>query len=340
MENRKRTIAKKNVESGNEHKTTSGRLIAAKKFEGQIICKCGAGCCQKIDVLRQKEIFDNFYKTSNWTQKTLLIRGTVKKIPVAPKFDPIIPQKVRQNFQYSLENADGVSHKVCRDFYIKCLNLTPSRIERALKSMIKNPSAAETRGRGPPANKTSEQDRSKVINFINLFPKYESHYSRKKSSKKFLHPNLNLNKLFDEYKNSCEFKNEHPVSHYVFSEIFNNNFNLGFKRCHTDTCKTCDNLQCSLKASGVEEEIAEIKRKQLEHIDSVEKLHKEFKQDVNNAERNGTSIVLTFDLQKTLETPALTTSVAFYKRQLWTYNLCVYDEVNKKGKYYIFIFNS
>lgn len=43
----------------------------------------------------------------------------------------------------------------------------------------------------------------------------------------------------------------------------------------------------------------------------------------------------TFDLQKTLETPSLSTSVAYYRRQLWTYNLCIYDEVSEKGYMYM-----
>lgn len=66
----------------------------------------------------------------------------------------------------------------------------------------------------------------------------------------------------------------------------------------------------------------------------METIKSEFKKDVENAAENR-SCVLTFDLQKTLETPSLTTSVAYYKRQLWTYNLCIYDEIKKIGYMYV-----
>lgn len=57
-----------------------------------------------------------------------------------------------------------------------------------------------------------------------------------------------------------------------------------------------------------------------------------FVADVENAsKRDGEVVVPTFDLQKTLETPSLITSVAFYKRQLWTYNLCIYNESKRQG---------
>lgn len=72
------------------------------------------------------------------------------------------------------------------------------------------------------------------------------------------------------------------------------------------------------------------------HLDLVCKRNAIFTADVKAAEESdGQTLVLTFDLQKALETPLLTTSVAFYKRQLWTYNLCIYDEVHKTAYMYV-----
>jgi hypothetical protein len=50
---------------------------------------------------------------------------------------------------------------------------------------------------------------------------------------------------------------------------------------------------------------------------------------------NGTKAVLTFNLQKTLLTPMLSTGSAYYKRQLWTYNLGIHDDVAGIGYIYV-----
>lgn len=72
------------------------------------------------------------------------------------------------------------------------------------------------------------------------------------------------------------------------------------------------------------------------HQICVEEKKLAFQADLDEAKgSNGEVELFTFDLQKTLETPSLSTSVAYYKRQLWTYNLCIYNEVTGQAYMYM-----
>lgn len=277
----------------------------------------------------------------NWEQKTQFLRGNIKRQAVKTKKSkcfPLIALKNREfNQMYSLVDAKGIHQNVCRDFFMKCLQVTSGRIHLALKSISTNPTGAEKRGKGTNPRKTSEADKQVVRDFIESIPKYESHYGRADSQRKYLHHNLTKAKLYRKYKNEREFKNLSFVSRFIFREIFNQDFNLSFKRRHTDTCRTCDEIVTSLKSNLLTDTAkAKLRQRMLTHKDLVYKTNARFALDVKEAiESNEEVVVLTFDLQKTLETPSLTASDAFYKRQLWTYNLCIYDEVKKKGYMYM-----
>lgn len=335
----KKAIAKQNVEKGRERITKSGRKIAGKTFQSQAICICSRECPIKIlvDVIRQKEIFDAYYNDASWSQKTLLIQSSVKTKNVQRKRSdifPIMPMKKRNvTCEYNLLDSAGNVQQVCRNFFMNCLQVSMTRIHSALNMAKTNPSARENRGRTAPANKTTEDMKSTVIKFIESIPAYQSHYGRAKSQKKYLHHNLNIVKLYREYKRVMEFRQQNSVSEYVFRGIFNTEFNLSFKRRHSDTCKTCDGFQTSLSSSIVPFDVKDSFVKQRDiHMKLVESTNANFRKDVIDAIGSmAKTVVLTFDLQKTLETPSITTSIAFYRRQLWTYNFCIYDEVNKRG---------
>jgi hypothetical protein len=51
----------------------------------------------------------------------------------------------------------------------------------------------------------------------------------------------------------------------------------------------------------------------------------------SEAKCDQTKKVLVFDLQKTLPTPSLSTSVAYYKHQMWMFNLGIHDAVTATG---------
>lgn len=60
------------------------------------------------------------------------------------------------------------------------------------------------------------------------------------------------------------------------------------------------------------------------HLELAESLYEEKRKD-KNSKLNRITIIACFDLQKCLPTPFLLSGIGFYKRQLWTYNLTVFQ---------------
>lgn len=50
-------------------------------------------------------------------------------------------------------------------------------------------------------------------------------------------------------------------------------------------------------------------------------------------------VTITFDLQKTFPTPKLPTGLAYYRRQLWVYNLGIQAFQNEDDKVYMFMWH-
>ena len=165
---------------------------------------------------------------------------------------------------------------------------------------------------------------------ISCFPKYASHYSRKDNpNRQYLSENLSIGKMFQLYPEKCQDLQIQPVKEWCYRRIFVTDFNLSFHRPHTDTCKKCDAFNVKIEAMEDDREKATLQAQWELHQRKAEKAQDQLKIDIAlNASEVDT---FTFDLQKTMPTPALTTSVAYYKKQLWTYNLgvhsCTSDDV-------------
>lgn len=330
---------KKKVEMGKEHITKSGSVIAAKVFRGQLVC-CKNNCAVKIDIVRQQEIFSNYYNSLEWNTKTMFIRSCVSRNECAQanSSNPIVSSHTKKyTYNYAFLSDSGETINVCKEFFQKCLQVTSNRVYRALDSTTVNPSAKDQRGRRPSPKKTRQADMNVLIEYIKRFPRYKSHYGRASSDREYLSPHLNIIKMYREYKIICDSRNIPILSEYIFREAFNKKFNLSFKTPKIDTCKTCDVIQTKLSADDLTYEEREIElANKGKHDEDVTQTKLNFLDDINMArDSNGEIQCITFDLEKTLETPSLSTSAAYYSRKLWTYNLCVYDEVEKKAHMYI-----
>lgn len=209
------------------------------------------------------------------------------------------------------------------------------RVRTCISKANQNPNATEQRGRSTPRNKTDERDLHFVRDFINRFPKYESHYGRSESMKMYLAPNLNMTKIYKEYQLVCDFQNRKALSIKIFRRVFNNDFQLSFKRRKTDTCRICDELKINISSAKFDDK-TKLEGDREKHYDDVARMKKCFNYDVTfSKDQEHKTACLTFYLQKTLETPSLSTNVCYYKRQLWTYNLCIYDEAKKQAFMYV-----
>lgn len=132
----------------------------------------------------------------------------------------------------------------------------------------------------------------------------------------------------------CRKKN--VLSEWLFRHKFNTNFNLSFHKLKVDTCRKCDKIAAKIKSVDTPNASETLLNERSEHLKIVDKTRKDFDECIERARfPKEKTEVLTFDLQRALETPRISTSEAFYKRQLWVYNLCVFDEVRKTGYMYV-----
>lgn len=152
--------------------------------------------------------------------------------------------------------------------------------------------------------------------FIILFPTYESHHRAASTNKKYLKPQINIRRMYREYVLNCSLeKKVKCLPKWKFRDIFNTEFNLSFGRLKIDTCQECDRIKVLLDSDISVERHAKLTKIREKHFAINSKIKKNSRMCCCVAEaKNPESklVVLVFDLQRALEVPSITTSVAFY----------------------------
>ncbi|KAK9731610.1 hypothetical protein QE152_g13466 [Popillia japonica] len=95
----------------------------------------------------------------------------------------------------------------------------------------------DKRGKHVPANKLVAENDTFMRHHITSF-KMESHYCRKKSTKKYLDSALNITIMHRMYVDLCSASSRKPVSLEKYRLVFNE-YNLGFFKPKKDQCKRC-----------------------------------------------------------------------------------------------------
>ncbi|KAG8173045.1 hypothetical protein JTE90_022840 [Oedothorax gibbosus] len=133
-------------------------------------------------------------------------------------------------------------------------------------------------------NKIPDNKMKKVMDHINSFPRYISHYCRRDTQSHYLGAELNLQKIYNLYENTMK-ENELPVSFSTYKKHFYANFNLRFQKPKKDTCLKCDKFNAQIK--GLTGEVADsLREEHSNHTQKAETLRDQMKKDLESAKEN------------------------------------------------------
>ena len=191
------------------------------------------------------------------------------------------------------------------------LQISLSKIDQILVQIKAGNSAPRSSQRGKHdkrPNKISPEQLQAAMEHIGSFPCEMSHYSRtNNTSRVYLSSQLSISMMHRLYKVWAEEQQKVTISARAYRDVFNEKFNYGFGKPRSDACAQCDGID----ASEEHELCAEAAFDQ-QNIDRL------------MAQKNDDVHYITFDLQKTLPLPRISTGLAFYLHQLWLYNFCIH----------------
>ncbi|KAJ8946649.1 hypothetical protein NQ314_008821 [Rhamnusium bicolor] len=149
-----------------------------------------------------------------------------------------------------------MKQRVCQKYFLNTLDISQTTIRNTLRKrqdggMVES----DKRGKHVSVNKLSDEMRIAIRNHIQRFPCLESHYSRNRSKKKYLGGELNISRMYSLFKDEClekDIREEEIPKQWVYTDIFNTEFNLSFKAPATDTCDLCDEFIIKLKEANLQ----------------------------------------------------------------------------------------
>ena len=127
------------------------------------------------------------------------------------------------------------------------------------------------------------------------------------------------------YLHRCDENGWPRVPESTYRKVFCEDFNLAFGCPRTDTCKTCDELKIKLADASTDEERESLTALKTQHQQMAEDAYERLRQDTQLAQAESHTLVISFDMQQNLPTPLIHTSLVYYLRKLWAFNLGIHN---------------
>lgn len=324
--------------NGKKHISLKGK---EKKSRADITVSCGPTCKRKcttkVSMEQRKVINAAFWSVGNSSRQWDFISRVVTATPVGRRTNAIEDAvNFYRKFSYSYHFlVNGVKVQVCQTMFLKTLNISAMRVRIAMKKMMNRDGviSPDKRGKLRKKSRLHPSVRASVINHVNLFPTYESHYTRRRSKKRYLDEKLNVRKMHRNYKAGRTNDMPHTATQRQYEDIFRKEFKhkLGFYKPKKDQCGAC----LSWKNRPDHQKTEDARLSHEKHLANKAEARAVKDSDIALGEANEKVCVATFDLQKVFFCPHGENSEFIFKRKLRCYNLSFFQSVKKKGYCYV-----
>lgn len=322
----KQKIAKRKLASGEEYISPyTKKVMPAKKMRGVcsgIACKTRSLQCDAVTETLRQSIFQEYYSLASLhLQREFILRH----VESGDKRRNSSNSTRRQKTNVYYLTVQGNRIKICKKLFLNTLAISDRTVRTALKKLTPSGTVEKERRGGRQSAKVVERDRrirQEIEEHIQRFPRVESHYCRSSSSKEYLHPDLNLRKMYSMFLEAYQVGD--PPSFITYSRIFKK-LNLSFHSPKKDQCSLCTTY-----FEGDETKKTELKEIFEKHVSEKKKVREIKEECKQKASKDETVLSATFDLQQVLYLPISNESALFYKRRLSNYNLTFYNLADTK----------
>lgn len=304
-------------------------------------CRCK--CSEKFSENEKEKIFKRFNKFQTWSEQTLYLQSLCRPTPVAQRRKRLEyggkERGVSFNYHFELKR-DGhlATVKVCQKAFCSLLGITPARLRKKVQGDREDHADGRGSHHNRP-NRTPEESLEKVREFISSLAPRESHFSRADNQKrKYLDASMTVAGLHKEFiRKNPDLETVIPYNR--FYEIFTTEFNIGIGYPRSDLCDSCELLNAKLREAqqkgdkALEKKINADKELHLRRAESFFTRMKEIKKSVEN---DPASVAICFDYEKNFPLPVTGAAPEYFRRQLWLYNICIYDIGTDAAKMFVY----
>lgn len=260
----------------------------------------------------------NYSHTEKKDQDALILKYcTIHPVQHRPGFKG--QRQTTTKFAVIVDNGKKIP--ICQKLFLSIFGITKHRVGYYTMNRFfyLGQFPTEKRGGNHKDRKYSAQKES-VHKFIQKLKCVESHYCRKSkfAERKYLPSELNINKLYNIYKDDSECSNPLVKKSY-FRSIFNKFYDIGFGSPKTDACSKCLELQEKIKNETDPTQKAELMTQKRVHTLRAKAFFEKLRDEVDGLK------IISFDCQKNLPLPKLPDQLTYYSRQLYFYNFTMVE---------------